>query len=153
MLQQLIHFRVAQLCDPGYHTAAEDAFKRRRKADGSEVFLTVCGMMSTGTRTILLSRWRTGGQTSYDLVREFVQELPFTSASDAWQRSVQLTMHNEIDPSVEPRVRWKQGQEFFSGHSAFFWAGPMLVDTGREISVEDDRRNEDVRPVKHVHAK
>jgi tetratricopeptide (TPR) repeat protein len=129
---------------PGYHTAAEDAFKRQRRADGSEVFLTVCGMMSTGTRTILLSRWRTGGQTAYDLVREFVQELPFTSASDAWQRSVQLTMHNEIDPSVEPRIRWKQGEELSSDHSAFFWAGPMLVDTGREIPVQNDRPNGDL---------
>ena len=27
--------------------------------------------MSTGVRTILISRWRPGGQSSFDLVREF----------------------------------------------------------------------------------
>ena len=43
--------------------------------------------MSTGARTIVLSRWRPGGQTSVDIIREFVQELPHTTPADAWQRS------------------------------------------------------------------
>ena len=58
---------------PGYHTAAENAFKKKN-ATGNELFLAVCGLMSTGTRTILISRWRAGGQTSFNLVREFAPE-------------------------------------------------------------------------------
>ena len=46
---------------------------------GNEVFLSVCGLMANGARTMLLSRWRTGGQTSFDLVREFIQELADTA--------------------------------------------------------------------------
>ena len=46
--------------------------------------------MSTGVRTILISRWRPGGQSSFDLVREFAQELPHESPAAAWQRAVQL---------------------------------------------------------------
>ena len=79
-----------QVVLPGFHTPAETALKRG--GTGDEMFLAVCGFMSTGTRTILLSRWRDGGRTSYDLMREFVRELPHRSASDAWQRSVQLAI-------------------------------------------------------------
>ena len=80
-----------QIILPGYHTVAEDALKRmNRLAPGNEVFLSVCGLMASGARTVLLSRWRSGGQSSYDLVREFAQELPHTSPADAWQRAVLL---------------------------------------------------------------
>jgi len=60
--------------------------------------------MANGARTVLVSRWRTGGQTSFDLVREFLQELPNSSASDAWQRAVQLTMDANVNLSAEPRI-------------------------------------------------
>ncbi len=66
---------------PGFHTAAEDALKKvGRAAPGNEIFLSVCGLMASGVRTILLSRWRSGGQSSLDLVREFAQELPHADA-------------------------------------------------------------------------
>ena len=59
--------------------------------------------MSTGTRTILLSRWRSGGQTSLDLVREFTQELPHTTPADAWQRAVQVVSNSPLNLEAEPR--------------------------------------------------
>ena len=87
---------------PGYHTAAEDAMKRvGRNLSGNDVFLSVCGLMANGARTVLLSRWRSGGQTSFDLVREFAQELSDTTPADAWQRAVMLT----VDSRLEPRGR------------------------------------------------
>ena len=96
---------------------------------GGEVFLTVCGLMSTGTRTVLLSRWRPGGQSSIDLVREFVAQLPHTTAADAWQRSVLLTAGSAIDIEREPRVSLKQDLGLKATHP-FFWSPYMLVDTG-----------------------
>jgi len=116
---------------PGFHTAAEDALKRlHRGAPGSEVFLSVCGLMANGSRTLLLSRWRTGGQTSFDLVREFAQELPHTSASDAWQRAVLLTMDSRVNFSAEPRVKRTPTDETPKASQPFFWAGYLLVDSG-----------------------
>ena len=35
---------------------------RKSSAAGKDMFLSLCGLMSTGARTILISRWRTGGQ-------------------------------------------------------------------------------------------
>jgi hypothetical protein len=119
-----------QVVMPGFHTAAEDGLKRR--STGNELFLSITGLMSTGTRTILLSRWRTGGQSSYDLVREFTQELPYSVAADAWQRSVQLVRAGELDLEREPRVKATRLDRAPNADHPFFWSGYLLVDTGAQ---------------------
>jgi tetratricopeptide (TPR) repeat protein len=122
---------------PGFHTAAEESLKRPgRAAPGSEIFLTVCGLMADGARTILLSRWRTGGQTSLDLTREFAQELPHTSAADAWQRAVLLVAGSRLNVEVEPRVKRATVDEPPRANHPFFWAGYLLVDGGAESPPE-----------------
>lgn len=113
---------------PGFRTAAENALKS--PGDGSEIFLTVCGLLASGTRTVVLSRWRTGGQTSFDLAREFTQELPFTTASDAWQRAVLLTRNTPLDLALEPRVQRGNADEPPPASHPFFWAGYLLIDSG-----------------------
>jgi len=80
-----------QIILPGFHSAAEYSLKRG--GTGEEIFLSICGLMSTGSRTILITRWRPAGQTTFDLVREFVQELPRSSATDAWHRVVCTVRH------------------------------------------------------------
>ena len=133
---------------PGYRTTCESPLKKtdatRRSgrgpaADtlgpGNEIFLSLCGMMSTGTRTILLSRWRSGGQTSLDLVREFTQELPHTTPADAWQRAVQVVSNSTLNIEAEPRMKKPTGEHADSGEAPrathpFFWAGYLLVDSG-----------------------
>ncbi len=114
---------------PGFHTAAEDALKRvHRGPPGNEMFLSVCGLMASGARTLLLSRWRTGGQSSFDLVREFAQELPHTSPADAWQRAVLLDMDSRVNLEGEPRIKRGAADETPKASHPFFWAGYMLVD-------------------------
>lgn len=116
---------------PGFHTTAEDSLKRMRKNQpGNELFLTTCGLMANGARTVLLSRWRTGGQTSFDLVREFTQELPQTSPADAWQRAVLLTVNSRLNLDAEPRIKRSPTEETPMASHPFFWAGYMLVDCG-----------------------
>jgi tetratricopeptide (TPR) repeat protein len=132
-----------QVVLPGFHTAAENGL--RRQANGQEIFLSVCGLMAAGTRTALLSRWRVGGQSTLDLMREFVQELPHEPGSRAWQRSVQLLRASELDPQSEPRVNAASGDELITGDHPFFWAGYLLVDTGAapepEVDEEQERPN------------
>jgi hypothetical protein len=117
-----------QLVFPGFHTPAETALKKG--GTGEELFLTTCGLMASGSRTILLSRWRVGGQSTVELMREFVQEMPHTSASAAWRRSVQLAAERPLDPSAEPRLKVKATDEAPKAGHPFFWSGYMLVDTG-----------------------
>ncbi|MGD0896908.1 MAG: CHAT domain-containing protein [Thermoguttaceae bacterium] len=120
---------------PGFHTAAEEALKRPgRAANGNEIFLAVCGLMADGARTVLLSRWRTGGQTSFDLACEFVQELPHTTPADAWQRAVQVVAGSRLNVEAEPRVKRTTVDEPPRANHPFFWAGYMLVDSGVEAA-------------------
>jgi CHAT domain-containing protein len=116
---------------PGYHTAAENSLKQvGSAAPGAEIFQTVCGLMAAGTKTILIGRWRTGGRSSLDLIREFAQELPYTSASDAWQRAVLLVTRSRLDIAAEPRIKEASDVEAIRGSHPFFWGGLMLVDSG-----------------------
>ncbi len=86
--------------------------------------------MSSGARTLLLSRWRTGGQCSFSIVREFVQELPHTEPADALQRAVFLTAGSRLNLEAEPRVKHTADAESPRANHPIFWAGYMLVDSG-----------------------
>ncbi|MGC3966010.1 MAG: CHAT domain-containing protein [Pirellulales bacterium] len=130
----------AHVALPAFHSGAENAMKKVAPIDaGNELFQTVTSLMACGARTILISRWRTAGRTSFDLTREFMQELPYESAAKAWQRSVALASRSPIDPSAEPRVRVDGAATPPSAAHPFFWAGYMVVDTGTEptASAED----------------
>lgn len=126
-----------QIILPGFHTGAESGL-RKSQAAGEDLFLSLCGLMSSGARTILLSRWRTGGQSSVELVREFAQELSHTAPAEAWQRSVQVAADTPIEPEHEPRVAKNSagGEAPKAGHP-FFWAGYMLVDSGQVPKDQD----------------
>jgi CHAT domain-containing protein len=128
-----------QLVLPGFHTAAENGLKRG--GSGDEVFLTVCGMLSSGVRTALVSRWRTGGRSSVDLTREFVQELPFVRPDDAWQRSVLLVRNNALDVEMEPRVKLSAPDPSLTYEHPFFWSGYLLVDISAAAPGEDGATN------------
>lgn len=120
---------------PGFHTASEESLKRvSRATPGNEVFLAVCGLMSSGARTILLSRWRSGGQTSLDLIREFTQELPHTTPADAWQRAVLVVVSSPLSLENEPRIKRSTSEESPRSNHPFFWAGYMLVDGGTGVA-------------------
>ena len=114
---------------PGFHSAAENGL--RRGGNGEEIFFAACGLMSGGSRSILLSRWPVAGQSAFDLVREYVQELPFVPAAEAWRRSVQLVRTSPIAPELEPRLNATGAAVELTADYPFFWAGYMLVDLGR----------------------
>jgi hypothetical protein len=132
----------------GFATAAEQGLKPSRRDSardvrpGSEVFRALCGMMASGARTVLLSRWRTGGRTNLELVREYVRELPQVSATDAWQRACLLARESPLDTQNEPRLKGlEETSEPPTANHPFFWAGYLLVDTSprpEEMEPADD---------------
>ncbi|HEY2147418.1 MAG TPA: hypothetical protein VGH32_05745, partial [Pirellulales bacterium] len=56
--------------------------------------------------------------------------LPFTSASDAWQRGVQFLWDTPLDLDREPRIKRAPGGDAPLARNPFFWSGYMLIDTG-----------------------
>lgn len=134
-----------QIVLPGFHSSAENGLKRRYGAyPGDELFLNACALQGAGARTILFSQWRTGGETSLDLMREFVQELPHTPAAEAWQRAVALVSEAELSPDNEPRVQFDKKKEMPKAANPFFWAGYLLIDPGQTGSKPDDAAPADV---------
>ena len=113
---------------PAARTPAESGLRRRSKQRlGHELFITLCTLHAHGTQTVLISRWRTGGKTSVDLMREFAKELPETSASEAWQRSILLMMDSPINSTKEPRIK-NLGEKELQAKHPFFWAGYLLSE-------------------------
>jgi tetratricopeptide (TPR) repeat protein len=122
---------------PGFHTPTENALKKIKLKGinrvGDELFLTSMGLLGAGSRTLLVSRWRTGGTITADLLREFIQELPNTSAADAWQRAVQIIDQTPIDYDSEPRVESDPEGPSVTGGHPFFWSGLLLIDPGDPV--------------------
>ncbi len=115
----------------GFHTAAEDSLRHVTSGPrGAELFLSACGLMAGGARTVLISRWRTGGPASEELISQFTAELPFAGAADAWQRSVQMSWDTPLDLVREPRVKRSTGGEGATARHPLFWSGYMLFDMG-----------------------
>lgn len=122
-----------QVAYPGFHTAAERHLQKLSPDEaGYELFLSTTGLMAGGARTVLISRWRTGGRTAFDLTREFMQELPYDSAAKAWRRSVFVAQQSPISPELEPRVLLDTDVAAPAPVHPFFWAGYLVVDTGTE---------------------
>ncbi|MCA9229303.1 MAG: CHAT domain-containing protein [Planctomycetales bacterium] len=127
---------------PAVHTIAERGGRTSKRkasaaAPGHELFLASCGLMSTGAQTVLLSRWSVGGQSTLDLVREFIQELPHTTAADAWQRSVQVAMEMSIHPDAETRVKADLEAPPITAAHPFFWGGYLLIDAGAPAETDE----------------
>ena len=133
---------------PGFHTAAENGLKKLSPAEtGADLFLATTGLMAGGARTILIGRWRPGGRTSFDLVREFMQELPFAEASTAWQRSVLLARRTPIARAEEPRVQSSTNDaDAPTPDHPFFWGGFLVVDTGTEPAGKAEEAVKEVLP-------
>jgi len=124
---------------PGYHTAAETAL---RKAEGTlgghEIPLAITAFQAIGVRTLILSRWRTGGATMTSILKEFLQEWPQTAASEAFQRALLLASSEPLDPNDEPRVQKKTPEKQVSKTHPFLWANMFLVDSGTLTAAEEN---------------
>jgi hypothetical protein len=125
-----------QIVLTGVGTAAEVGLKPTKRGGklvrpGSDVFQSLCTMMSGGSRTVLMTRWRTGGRTNFDLVREFAKELPNAPAAESWQRACLLAREAALDVTHEPRLKpAEDASDLPTADHPFFWAGYMLIDTG-----------------------
>ena len=112
---------------------------------GSELFLPILAMQASGADAMLLSRWRTGGRSCYDLTRDFVAGYEKEPVADAWKRAANDLIARDVVPEEEPRLR-KLGlsEEIPKYDSPFWWAGYMLVDSGEAVSAEElERLDED----------
>lgn len=116
---------------PGFHS--DGGAGLRGKLNGNDLFMTSLGLMASGSRTALISRWATGGQTSLALTRMYASELPKVSVAKAIRNGRQKTRELDLDYENEPRIRTKKSDPVLKAEHPFFWAAHML------FSVPDNR--------------
>ena len=117
---------------PGFNS--DGGAGMRGGSNGGDLFLTTMGMLASGTRTTLISRWATGGKTSLDLTRKYAESLPTKGPIKSAQISRQATRELDVDFENEPRVRVKKSDAAIKAEHPFFWAAHMLV------AVQDSKR-------------
>ena len=117
---------------PAFHTPAENV-QRGITANGDDLFLSSMLLQACGARTILISRWRTGGRVSYDLTEQFLLQLAARPAAAAWRQAIMQVGSNPINLDEEPRVRKdprNPNAEPPIANHPFFWGALMLIDRG-----------------------
>jgi len=131
---------------PGFHTHAEDAF-RKEGGDGEEIFFALTALQSCGADTVLISRWRPGGRTSYDLMTQFLKNLNKFPADMAWRKSVFQVAGQTIIPEEEPRLKFTADEKdkLPKANHPFFWGAFLLCDRG-EIPVSEEKPARDDMP-------
>ncbi|MFK8111018.1 MAG: hypothetical protein AB8B91_02385 [Rubripirellula sp.] len=108
---------------PGFRTAVDVG----QMGSGNEVFLTLCALHSAGVRSVLMSRWAVGGESTAIVLRELLQELPFTGMNASWTRAKMLLRRSELDPTAEPLLtQADQEKEDLTGDEPLFWAGYLI---------------------------
>ena len=94
---------------------------------GDEIFTTLCALHSAGVRSVLVSRWAVGGESSAIALREFVQELPFTGMNASWHRARSVLRHSELNPAGEPLlIQAEHNLEGLTGDQPLFWSGYLV---------------------------
>jgi hypothetical protein len=119
---------------PGFHTPAENSLKENKNKptvlNGDDLFLSAMLLEACGAKTILISRWRTGGRVSYDLTEQFLLRYATEPAANAWRQAIMEVGSNPLKPDEEPRVRMEGAGEPPIANHPFFWGAFMLIDRG-----------------------
>ncbi|MDR0391587.1 MAG: hypothetical protein LBH59_06750, partial [Planctomycetaceae bacterium] len=119
-----------------FHTPAETALRAPSSAktpylaNGNDIFMTAMALEACGAKTILMSRWRTGGRSTYDLVGEFMKAYPDMPAANAWRQAVLNVGVKPIEVEQEPRIKITPKDEKPLAAHPFFWSPFILIDRG-----------------------
>jgi len=125
---------------PGYQSPG---ISLRGNNIGNDLFLTTMGLMASGSRTILISRWNTAGKTSFELSGNYAAKLKSDGNLAALAQARQLVRESDLDMENEPRLRTSEVDEPIKGEHPFFWASMMYlgVPDDSEPKIRDKRPN------------
>jgi hypothetical protein len=124
---------------PGF--MSHGAAGSKMKGDGSDLFITSCGLLAAGSRSVLLSRWRVGGKNSLELTRAFASRLQTLDPPAAWKESLELARKLDIEVELEPRVKPEKSDQPLKADHPFFWAGHMVIAVSNDGQTDDDPPN------------
>jgi len=111
---------------PGFTTGG--AGGGRSKGNGQDIFLTACAILGSGSRSIMFSRWRVGGENSLELTRHYAKNLSEMTPARALKEGISESKKLELNFEVEPRIKAKKVAAPIKATHPFFWAGHMLIE-------------------------
>ncbi|MDR2169763.1 MAG: CHAT domain-containing protein [Planctomycetaceae bacterium] len=122
---------------PAFHTPAETGLKTTSSSrtplfanNGNDIFMTAMTLQACGAKTILISRWRPGGRSTFDLVGEFMKAYPEMPAPNAWRQAIMNVGIKKIEVEQEPRISITPKDETPLATHPFFWSPFILIDRG-----------------------
>lgn len=115
-----------QIIFSSFHSDAGSGL--RGKKGGSDLFVTSVILMGSGSRNLLISRWRTGGANSLEFTKTFAQKAPQMPNSDALRESLAIARDLELDYSLEPQIKLKKDDPPIKADHPYFWATWMRFE-------------------------
>ena len=125
---------VDQIIMPGF---VSDGGGGKAKTGGNDLFLMTTGLLASGVRTVGISRWTTGGQSSMDFCSEFIRQNKTEDAVTAWNNTIANRANVAIDLAKEPRFKPNANNPLTAEHP-LFWAGMIIVDMPAEVGQDVD---------------
>ena len=110
---------------PGFQSDAGIGLKNQ--LEGSDLFLTTCGLMAAGTDEILVSRWNTGGDLSLKIGREYLQQRKTLAASQALVEAKRFAKQQVVTKESEPKLRLPRGTDESAAKAPVFWSSMLVV--------------------------
>ena len=98
-------------------------------ASGNEFFVISCALLSSGTRTLLISRWNVGGESVLKATRQYLDDVAADYApSLAWHRAAAAVQETNLEWNRESRFKPANTPQELKGEHPIFWSGYMLFD-------------------------
>ena len=120
----------------------------RGNADGHEFFVVACAMLSSGTRTMLISRWNVGGESVLKATRKYLDDVAADYApSRAWHRAAQSLQQTPLDWNRETRLKPMNTPPELTGAHPVFWSGYMLLDVPTKHTYRNGREEAEAGPL------
>jgi tetratricopeptide (TPR) repeat protein len=117
---------------PAFQSDAGNGLRGKKK--GTDLFLFSLGMMGSGTRSLLLSRWRTGGTNSLTFSKYYLERQLTMSNAQAFRESLIAARKLELNYTTEPQIRTKKDDPVLNAQHPYFWSGYLRI----EIPYADD---------------
>lgn len=111
---------------PTFRTPAEIAF--RQGGNGQELFLSAMTLKASGVQMLAISRWKTGGRASLDLMSAFLAMYKEHSAAEAWKKAVFSVAGNTIVADEELKIKVLPEESLPIANHPFFWGATMILE-------------------------
>ncbi len=115
---------------PGFQSDAGIGLKNQM--EGSDLFLTTCGLMASGADEIVVSRWNTGGDINLKIGRDYLRQRKSLPASAALMEAKKFGRQQEVSEASEPKLRLPRGTEKAEAKHPVFWSSLIVVQVPSE---------------------